>query len=236
MKKLKILGSLFLGLALTFILLILFLFVCYDKPMPEGEQGEAAERLAYKMLDALAYDKYKETNLLSWTFRGKHTYAWSRKEGKCKVIWENKRVHLVLNNKQDSTVFVDDIEYTGTKKKELVDQAQAYFNNDSFWLVAPYKVFDLGVERRYIKTEEGRAALLVTYTKGGKTPGDSYLWHFDAQGVPTSFQLWVDLIPLGGLHASWEDWKTTTSGAKIAAFHQLSFLGIELTDIQGISF
>jgi hypothetical protein len=235
-KIIKTLAKIILALTTLLGLMVLFIFLRFDKAIPAGVQGEEADRLAHAMLDELSYENYKATDFLSWTFRGKRSYEWSRKEGKCIVSWEKNKVLLVLDNTQKSKVYINDIVYSGPKKSQLVDQALSYFNNDSFWLVAPYKVLDPGVERRYIETAEGQAALLVSYTTGGSTPGDTYLWHFDAQGVPTSFQLWVNLIPIGGLSASWEDWKATSSGAKIASFHQISFLGIELTDIQGIKY
>ena len=222
----------FLALLGIVILLLLVFFVVYDEPLPKGVQGDKADRLATKMLDALSFEKYQQTEKLCWTFRGKNTYEWNRKEGKCVVFWENKRVYLDLRKKRESSVFVDDVLFHGPEKNELIDRALASFNNDSFWLVAPFKLFDKGVERRYVMTKEGKEALLVTYTSGGTTPGDSYLWHLNEQGIPTSFQLWVDIIPIGGLHASWENWKTIASGAKIATSHQLSFLNIELTNIR----
>ena len=78
---------------------------------------------------------------------------------------------------------------------EIIQTAQHFFNNDSFWLVAPYKVFEQGVERRIVDYD-GKKPLLVTYTSGGSTPGDSYLWILDENGFPTSYKMWVSLIPL----------------------------------------
>lgn len=234
MNQIKVIGKVILGIAGLVSLLVVMLFRHYDKSLPMGKQGEKADHLAHKMLDALSFEQYKQTTILRWTFRGKNTYEWNRKDGKCVVRWENKQVHLNLSKKGASSVYVDDVLLITPEKNVLIDRAQASFNNDSFWLVAPFKVFDKGVERRYIQTKEGKEALLVTYTKGGTTPGDSYLWHFDAQGVPASFQMWVSIIPVGGISVSWDNWITTTSGAKIATSHQLSFLGIELTNIKGV--
>ena len=106
-------------------------------------------------------------------------------------------------------------------------------NNDSFCLVAPYKVFDKGTERRLVKSKNNKEALLVTYTSGGSTPGDSYLWHLDDNGKPASFQMWVDILPIDGLEATWTDWTKTKSGAQLPTFHKLMVLGLELNHIKG---
>ena len=112
--------------------------------------------------------------------------------------------------------------------EELIDKGVKYFNNDSFWLVAPYKVFDKGTERRLVTLENNKKALLVTYTSGGSTPGDSYLWHLDKDGKPTNFQMWVDILPIDGLTATWNNWITTDSGAQLPNFHKLGFFGFEI--------
>ena len=100
-------------------------------------------------------------------------------------------------------------------------------------MVAPYKVFDKGVERRLVTTETNEGALLVTYTSGGSTPGDSYLWHLDKDGKPKSFQMWVDILPIDGLEATWENWTTTDTGALLPTFHKFLIFGLELEDIKG---
>ena len=85
------------------------------------------------------------------------------------------------------------------------------------------------------QTENQKNALLVTYTSGGSTPGDSYLWHLDQDGKPKSFQMWVEILPIEGLEATWENWTTTESGAQFPTFHKLLVLGIELDDVVGLA-
>jgi hypothetical protein len=48
--------------------------------------------------------------------------------------------------------------------------------------------------------------------------------------------MWVSIIPIGGLEATWEDWITTDSGAQLPTFHKLLFFGIEMEGVKGISF
>jgi len=123
----------------------------------------------------------------------------------------------------------------GDMGKELIEKAVSYFNNDSFWLVAPYKIFDKGTERRLVTLENNDKALLITYTSGGSTPGDSYLWLLEDNGMPKSFKMWTSILPIQGLESSWSNWTKTESGANLPTFHNILFLGIDLTNIKGVT-
>ena len=100
-------------------------------------------------------------------------------------------------------------------------------------MVAPYKLFDPGVERRLVTLENGDDALLVTYTTGGSTPGDSYLWILDDNGKPKSFKMWTSILPLKGVEASWNDWITTKSGGQLPSCHHGLFFGLEMGEVKG---
>ena len=206
----------------------------YNEDLPTGKQGPKADQLATKMLSALNYDAYKTTDYLEWTFKEIHHYKWHKTENRCEVYWDDFKVDLHFNNDSNSKVFVAEQEYNGIEKQDYINKAITYFNNDSFWLVAPYKVFDPGVERRLVKTEDNKEALLVTYTSGGNTPGDSYLWHLDKNYRPISYQMWVDIIPIGGIEATWESWVTTKSGAQLPTFHKFLVFGLEIDGIKGL--
>ena len=88
MNQIKVIGKVVLGIAGLMSLLVVMLFMHYDEPLPTGEQGEKADHLAQKMLDALSFEQYKQTTKLRWTFRGEKTYEWNRKEGKCIVPFD----------------------------------------------------------------------------------------------------------------------------------------------------
>jgi len=234
-KTLKIIGGVIVFFTLPTLLLFGFMYFKYNEDLPTGEQGVAADQLATKMLNALNEVAYLNTDYIEWTFKNRHHYKWYKSKNTCEVSWESFTVILDLENQQHSKVFVLEQEYNGIEKQDYIKKAEGYFNNDSFWLVAPYKVFDAGVERRLVKTEDQKNALLVTYTSGGSTPGDSYLWHLDQDGKPKSFQMWVEILPIDGLEATWENWTTTESGAQFPTFHKLLVLGIELDDVVGLT-
>lgn len=232
-RILKIIGGIIVFFTLPSLLFFGFLYLRYNEALPTGKQGAEADALATKMLNALDYQAYKNTDYLEWTFKNIHHYKWYKSENRCEVLWDHFKVVLDLNNQNNSKVFVAEQEYSGIEKQDYINKAEAYFNNDSFWLVATYKVFDNGAERRLVTTEDNSKALLVTYKSGGTTPGDSYLWHFNANGKPKSYQMWTQILPINGLEASWTDWTTTESGAQLPTFHKLLFLGLEMGDVKG---
>lgn len=232
-KLLKISAGVIIFLTLPSLLFFGFVYFKYNEDLPVGESGLAAENLAQNMLKALDHEAYKNTNYLEWTFKNRHHFKWQKDEGTCLVYWKEYKVDLNLNEPSNSKAYVHNFKVDGEQADELIEDATNYFNNDSFWLVAPYKVFDSGVERSIVKAKNGENALLVTYTSGGTTPGDSYLWFLDKNNKPTKFKMWVDILPIGGLEASWTDWTTTESGAQLPTFHKLLFLGITIDDIVG---
>ncbi len=221
----KVLGILFLLLTVISVIT----YHSYHEDLPQGKIGTEADSLAIKMLQALDYDAYKNTRYIEWSFRGEHFYKWDKLNGIVEVSWGNKKVILHTAEIEKS------IAYEDTKQSinsELISTAENYFNNDSFWLVAPYKVFDFGVTRSIV-LHNGKKALLVTYNAGGSTPGDSYLWLLDDNYIPKAFKMWVSIIPIGGVEASWNNWKTTSSGAKLPTEHRFSTGTLQLKNIKG---
>ena len=207
-------------IAVIIALLTIGLAVLYfvnNENLPEGKNGNNADALALKMLKSLNHEAYKNTRYLEWSFRNKHFYKWDKQENIVNVSWDNNRVLLYTNQPEKSKVFIDNKE---VKNKELLKKATDYFNNDSFWLVAPFKVFEKGIERKIVNYK-GNDALMVTYTTGGSTPGDSYLWILDDSGKPTAYKMWASIIPAGGMKATWSDWITTESGVILPTKHEL---------------
>lgn len=235
-RVLKIIGGVIIFLTLPSLLFFGVMYLKYNEDLPKGIQGEKADALAKQMLQNLNEEAYLNTDYLEWTFKGIHHYKWFKTDGSCEVLWNDINVLLNLKNPNNSKVFVLDNEYNGVEKQDYINKAEAYFNNDSFWLVAPYKVFDTGTERRLVTTEDNKKELLVTYTSGGTTPGDSYLWHFDDAGKPKSYQMWVDILPIGGLEATWDNWTTTESGALLPTSHKLLVLDLDMGEVKGLRF
>lgn len=228
MKKIIKIG-LFLILGLMVLLLITWMAV--NEPLPEGESGPRAEALADRMLLALNDSAYQNLELVSWTYpRGPHSYDWYKEKDTVEVRWDDMRV-LLCTSTLDGSAFANDMALSGSEREKALYTAWDFFANDSFWLIAPFKVRDPGTERRVVETERG-AALLVTYTSGGVTPGDSYLWILDENDRPVAWKFWVQKIPIGGLETSWGDWRQY-QGVWLGTSHEVGPLEIKL-EIQSI--
>lgn len=207
-------------------------YYLYNEPLPTGTPGPEADALAYRMLDALNYEKFNSSRVVEWSFREQHTYSWNRAKETVNIAWGDYVVDLDLISPPSSIAYKNGVSLPYDQTQDLIETAHRYFNNDSFWLVAPYKVFDKGTERFLVNLEDGSEGLLVTYNLGGDTPGDSYLWILEPSGIPKSFKMWVDIIPIGGLEASWNNWKTTENGALLPTSHSFGPMTISMGDVK----
>jgi hypothetical protein len=230
--------SIWLKRILGFLILLILVgvglkYIYFNDPVPAGENPEKADILAQKMLEALDYDAYKNTRYLSWSYQGgRNHYSWDKTMGKVRVEWDEYTAFINLNDPDKSTIEAKGKSINEAERNELINKALSYFNNDSFWLVAPFKVFDKGTRRSLVPQDDGTTDLLVTYTKGGDTPGDSYLWRLNDDKLPVSFKMWVKIIPLNGLEASWEGWHITESGALLPQTHSLGPFSLDLGTVR----
>lgn len=219
---------------LIFVILLLcgIYFLYFNDPVPAGTSPDKADALARDMLEALNVEAYNESRYLTWTYRGgRNQYRWDKTMGKVEMTWGEYSGKIDLVSPEKSTVKKEGRPLEGEQLKKVTEEAIANFNNDSFWLVAPYKVFDKGTKRRLVDMPDGQTGLLVTYTQGGDTPGDSYLWELNDELFPVKFRMWVQILPLKGLSATWEGWQKTESGAWLPQFHKVGPLTLDLGDV-----
>lgn len=202
-----------------------------NEPMPKGKTGPEAEALANKVLNAIDKTAWDSTNVIQWTFAGQHTFLWDKKRHLTEVTWGDNRALIDLKT-VEGKAWKNGKALEGKAAEKLVKKAWSFWCNDSFWLNAPAKLFDGGTERSIVKTEDGDDALMITYKGGGVTPGDSYLWFLDDNGLPTHYKMWVKIIPTGGVQASWEAWETLPTGAKIATKHNIAGMEIAITNLK----
>jgi hypothetical protein len=209
-----------IGILLGIVLVIgLIFFLIFNKKEPVGTKGAAAEALTQKMFTAIDKTAWDSTNYVQWTFAGMNHYLWDKAEHLVEIKWGDKKV--ILNpNEISGKAFKNNVLQEGPAADKLVQKAWSNFCNDSFWLNAPAKAMDSGTERSIVKLDDGSEALKVSYSSGGVTPGDSYLWILDNNGLPTSWKMWTKIIPIGGVEFGWNDWKETSTGAMISTLHK----------------
>ncbi len=226
-KVLKYLG-IFL---LAFILLSIGSCFLVSEKLPVGEPGAEAEAMTDKMFEAVNKEAWDTTKIVSWTFVGIHDYIWNKDNDDLQVKWKDVVVNMNIAT-FEGTVTKGGNEVDGEKKKKMIGKAWSFFCNDSWWLNAPVKARDEGTTRSVVTMDDGSKGLLVSYSTGGVTPGDSYLWILDDNGVPTSYKMWTKIIPVKGIGATWEDWMTLDSGAKISTLHDMKIFKSKMTNIK----
>lgn len=200
-----------------------------SKPLPLGQEGIKAEELTDKIQAAINQKAWDTTAAVSFSFRGNHHYLWDKKHNLVQVKWDDTKV-LYNTQTVEGVAYKNDKKLTDSQKIVAIKKANDYFNNDSFWLIAPFKLRDTGTNRSIVM-QDNQEALMVTYASGGSTPGDSYVWLVDQNYVPKAWRLWVSIIPVGGLETSWEDWKTFPNNLKIATSHK-GLIDLKLENVQ----
>ena len=197
---------------------------------PDGNSPAKADAMAKKMLDALDKDGFDTLKYLAWNFADRQSYLWDKQGNKAIVKWDNIEVLLDLDN-QNGDVLVDgNIQQEG-EKSEYLAKAWSLWCNDSFWMIAPFKVFDPGTTR-LIVNDDGKEGLMIKYDGGGVTPGDSYLWFLDENDTPTGYKMWLSIIPVGGAYASWDNWIKLPCGAKVSQTHEMKVFTLQIKDVK----
>lgn len=201
----------------------------FSEAKPAGAAGPAADELAHRIERAVRADAFRETGAVKWVFAGRHRHLWDRARGFARVRYGQVEVLLRLSDRSGQ-VFEGGRRLSDSSAHARLDEAHGHFINDSFWLNPFTKLFDPGVSRKLVRREE-RPALLVEFASGGRTPGDAYLLLLDAEGRPRAWKMWVSILPLGGLQASFEGWTALETGAWVATRHRLGPFSFELTQV-----
>ncbi|MDX1546437.1 MAG: hypothetical protein R3247_05585 [Rhodothermales bacterium] len=106
-------------------------------------------------------------------------HLWNRRTGDYRLEsgpGEEPYVTLFNVNTRAGEVFFGGARIDSSQQAEKLEEAYGRFINDSYWLLAPLKVFDEGVTRTYVADSSGGAhdVLRLTFDGVGLTPGDTY--------------------------------------------------------------
>ena len=130
-----------------------------------------------------AYDRARH---LSWEFTGPRRHLWDKQTGDVRI--ETKDLLVLMNvETREGRVFEKGHEVEDRERlRELLDQGYRWWQNDSYWVVMPWKLQDPGVAVRHIGEErlpDGRDMDLlgVRFNGVGATPGNRYLLAIDRE-------------------------------------------------------
>lgn len=226
-KILRVLGA----LAALVVVLALGAWAFYRHPMPAPAPGDG-DALARRMLTAVHADDWARTGAVRWTFFNGARHLWDRTRSYERFEDHDLRVLIDLNTRR-GLAWRGGNALAGPALDAALDTAWKRWINDSFWLNPAVKAFDDGVSRAVVRGGDGRDALLLRYRSGGVTPGDSYLWILDADGRPRAWRMWVSVLPIAGLEATWEGWTRLSTGALVSTSHQMGPMHMTLRDVAG---
>ncbi len=229
-KILRFLAFIVLGI----IAALLFAWWLFHEELPEAPSTGAADELARSMMASVNAHAWDSIPIIQWTFKKQHTFQWDKRQHQCLVRWEQYLVKLDINS-ATGKAYENDMLMEGPEASGIVKEAWDYFNNDSFWLNAVVKAFDPGTSRSIVTFKDGREGLKIHYSSGGSTPGDSYVWILDENNRPVAWKMWVDILPVGGMEFSWEDWITLPGGAQIATLHKSALIDLDISDVKAVS-
>lgn len=222
------------------LLLLLGLAAAIHRARPAGVEGPEAEALARRMVEAVDGEAWRRTGAVRWTFAGSNRHLWDRRRGLARVRWGQVEV-LLRAGAPAGRAWRGGQRVRGAEEGALLRAAHGAWINDSFWLDPVTKAFDPGTTRAIVSgaptagATGGEQSLLISYASGGNTPGDAYLWELDpATGRPVAWRMWVSILPLGGVRATWAGWTRLGTGAWVATEHQvLGLLPLAITDVAG---
>ena len=144
-------------------------------------------------------------------------HLWDRYTGDYRVHGADKSgapyvVYFNVNTREGTT-FLNGRAVEGEEKKKLLEAAYGRFINDSYWLLAPWKVMDPGVVRAYEgekTTSDGALCdvIRLSFEGVGLTPKDVYWLWLTREGRRMVQWEYV----LGGAQeeptvAFWRDWR-----------------------------
>lgn len=152
-----------------------------EAPMVRGPAEVLADRVEAALGGRQAWE---ETRFLSFGFADRRMHWWDRYTGRHRLEGSDRegRRYLVLHDVDDQgaqgRAWLDGEPAEGDALAELLENAYAAWVNDTYWLLAPYKLRDPGVTLSHDGTETidrvEYEKLALSFAGVGLTPGDRY--------------------------------------------------------------
>jgi hypothetical protein len=186
----------------------------------------SADRLADKVLKASGIENWPKVKRVKFTFNveqdGKKivsaSHDWDLRAGTDRVVWDDKNVLVNLRNPDENA---------DTKA------AHQRWTNDSYWLLAPLKLKDPGVNRKKLPNANidgvEYEVLELSFGNIGLTPGDKYTLYIDPK---TNLYRYWDYRPSADktVRFTWETY-VEAGGLTLATEHKTGNRRIFFTDV-----
>ena len=188
----------------------------FDLQGSDSEAIRVADAVMRKMGGREAWGRVR---YLTWNFFGARRHVWDKHTGDVRIEGTTRKTgeaYVVLMNlrTRDGRVWKEGRPVSGEELAGMLDDGEAAWINDSYWLVMPYKLKDSGVTLKYVgegETEEGRAAeiLELTFDRVGRTPQNKYRVYVGHEsGLVEQWDFYRDKTDEKPLFkVPWRDWK-----------------------------
>ncbi len=201
--------------------------------LPHGQTGADADALAHRIERAVHAEDWPGTGSIRFTFRNGTEHLWDKTRNLDRIHFRGSDEVVLLDVAQrNGRAYKKGRELAGDARRKLIERAWERFCNDTFWLNPLVKLFDGGVTRSRVVNKDGES-LIVHYSSGGATPGDTYQWLLGMNDRPRAWRLFVKIIRIRGLEFTWQDWTSLPTGPSISTEHKA--LGIAAVRLTGVA-
>jgi len=162
-----------------------FLFSIFSLSAVSQQMDSRASAIADSVImTAGGKQNWDNTHYLHWNYFGRRILWWDKWSGDVRIEVPAKKLLMLSNiNTRIGKAFRNGVEITQTDSMAYFnDRAYKILINDSYWLVAPFKLKDPGVNLSYLGTAKDSAnndcyLLQLTFNNVGVTPENKYhIW------------------------------------------------------------
>jgi hypothetical protein len=229
-------------LVLSIVIGGLYIFLMRARIPSEYESGKKADDLARQVQSTLHRAAWAKTGAIRWSLlnnqhlwdlrRGLVRTRFSDQVGQNEVLFDvDFKRYQVKTKAHQGPKASRWVQFKEGEGLEIAEAAYELWFRDRLILEPSHSLFDSGVER-YLVTggteKQPTQDLMVHFRKGGKHPGDTFLWHLSPEGVPTGIRFWSDQFYVSGLEMKMDKWRILKSGLQISTHRKIGPIEIDI--------
>jgi len=197
-------------------------------PIPHASAAtdDKAVAVAERVMDALGGEAaWKRTRFLRFDFavdRGgatlvRRAHTWDKWTGRYRAEAKDEKgrpVVVLMNLKtREGRAWVDGKPANGRELAALLESGYAWWVNDAYWLLMPYKMRDPGVSLSWVREDKKdagtRDVVLLTFDGVGLTPKDRYWVFVDREtGLVDRWEFVLKGARADPTPYDWKGWKS----------------------------